>query len=525
MSLLHRANSLDGIISMPLRGLSLFDARSGRGGGGGTNDAFASSSLSSFGTSHRFDGGNMGGGKTMEMGMRGRNDRDRGDVVDPRWTLTRRRRDEQQRRWEISPDGGRKAAASSLGDAMRQRPYYFPVAFPPPYRIATTTTATGSTDAHSPGGPPRSILRFGGVGSGGIGVGGNDAIDPTTTTTTVAASSSPSPARRARSRSSSCCSGDSLTVVTQPTLASSTAIDALLRSRDNGGGHDRGSSVVNVGGIGSSEDELQRLTRDHSPPPTRTLVSSPRRDGGSPEECRDDGRGKLRKSLSTSLVEGKINHGGARRRQSSSPTPSSSSATPSRHDSFEFLGGGGGGGGSTNDRRRRHAVSFDPHIIVHEFRITNYERRGGGKWWNENELEEFKREAIQRIRSRSVTIVPTGTGRSLALPTRGGGGENDASSRVVPGNVSFNHPALGCEDEYDPREPGETTTRAIGDGDAMILCDNRNDSRAVHWTGGDSIANCLSHEIRNILVVDPHETFLSLFRKSLKHMIPHAAGE
>ena len=142
-------------------------------------------------------------------------------------------------------------------------------------------------------------------------------------------------------------------------------------------------------------------------------------------------------------------------------------------------------------------MSFDPHITVHEFGVTCFERRGGAKWWNECELEEFKREAIQRIRSRSAIIVPTGTGRALAVPTVrpvvvGGGG------------ISFNHPALGCEDEYDPRDA--CATGASGGRDGAIL-------------------GHLSQEIRNILVVDPHEVFLTLFRKSLKHIIPHAAGE
>ena len=158
---------------------------------------------------------------------------------------------------------------------------------------------------------------------------------------------------------------------------------------------------------------------------------------------------------------------------------------------------------------------------MHEFGITSYERRGGGKWWNECELEEFKREAIQRIRSRSVTIMPTGTGRSLAVPTMGIGGGGGTTTPVVPGSVSFNHPALGCEDDYDPREPLEATTR---DDDA--ICEVEYDSREILQTARNgAIVDHLSNEIRNILVVDPHESFLSLFRKSLKHMIPHAAGE
>jgi hypothetical protein len=59
---------------------------------------------------------------------------------------------------------------------------------------------------------------------------------------------------------------------------------------------------------------------------------------------------------------------------------------------------------------------FDPAITVHEFLVTDYEKRGGGKWWTEDEMEEFKREAVQRIRARCVDIIPTGTGRALLVP-------------------------------------------------------------------------------------------------------------
>ncbi|KAL3763803.1 hypothetical protein ACHAW5_002307 [Stephanodiscus triporus] len=243
-----------------------------------------------------------------------------------------------------------------------------------------------------------------------------------------------------------------------PTLASPASIVALRSSR--GGGDDDGD------GSGHRDPEcllsdIPKLLPHHRPP-------------------------TIRKSRSISIVDGNNDDRTHHRPDSfasSSRSSDPSSSSPSRHESFECLAG----------RRRR--VSFDPHITVHEFGVTSFERRGGGKWWSERELEEFKKEAIQRIRSRCATIVPTGTGRSLAVPpslAAGGGGAAGGA-----GNVSFNHPALGCEDEYDPRE--------------------------LPAARDDAIVGHLSQEIRNILVVDPHEVFLSLFRKSLKHMIPHAA--
>ena len=362
-----------------------------------------------------------------------------------------------------------------FGEGMRHRPYYYPVASPPPRTVGTSPTTPRS-------GPPPSILRVGGRGGGGE-------APATSSPATVPASSTPP--RRARATSCSSESSTTTTTTTQPTLASPASIVALhMRdgSADHGGG----------GSIGGSVHDLERLTED---PPPRVV---PSRHGTTPERSH---RTTLRKSRSTSIVEtttanvgesGGVRAGGGHNHRRKDPIESQSchksptcSSPPSRHDSLEFLGG---------NRR----VSFDPHITVHEFWVTCFERRGGAKWWNEYELEEFKREAIQRIRSRSATIVPTGTGRALAIPTRdvGGGRVRPVVAGGGGGGISFNHPALGCEDEYDPR-----------------------DSCARASSRDGAILGHLSQEIRNVLVVDPHEVFLTLFRKSLKHIIPHAAGE
>jgi len=201
------------------------------------------------------------------------------------------------------------------------------------------------------------------------------------------------------------------------------------------------------------------------------------------------------------------------------------SCVVSRHASLESLG--------TNKR-----VSFDPHITVYEFGIADYEKRGGEKWWSENELAKFKQEAIQRIRLRSTKVIPTGTGRALAVSTKKGGGAGTttmlpspslaqaaiaASSKGVsqqtpaaaalvtnkkPGWVSFNHPALSCcEDELFDSE-----------------C-KRSSSSSSSLRESSRLHSCLTQEIRNILVVDPHEIFLALFTKSLRFMLPHASGE
>ena len=168
--------------------------------------------------------------------------------------------------------------------------------------------------------------------------------------------------------------------------------------------------------------------------------------------------------------------GGHRRRHSTDSSSRSSSFT--RHVSFESL----------------KRVMFDPAITVHEFIVTDFEKSGGGKWWTEDEMEEFKREAVQRIRSRCVDIIPTGTGRTLLVPGIVTGVA--AAAKRNNNNISFNHPALGFEDEFDPELRTERVKEILGH---------------------------LTQEIRSILIVDPHPIFHSLFRKSLKHMLPFIA--
>lgn len=177
------------------------------------------------------------------------------------------------------------------------------------------------------------------------------------------------------------------------------------------------------------------------------------------------------------------------------------SLTMSKSQSESFSSDTSGGG-----HRRRHStdssspsfeslkrVMFDPAITVHEFVVADFEKRRGGKWWTEDEMEEFKREAVQRIRARCVEVMPTGTGRALLVPGIVTGVTATAKRND---NISFNHPALGFEDEFDPELRSERVKEIMG---------------------------YVTQEIRSILVVDPHPIFHSLFRKSLKHMLPFIA--
>lgn len=242
------------------------------------------------------------------------------------------------------------------------------------------------------------------------------------------------------------CSGLSPSV---PTLASPSSIKSL-HANDHGGDSDCiGESLVDLDRISDFPKILPR------------------------KEC------KIHKVQSDTVVA-KVEEEQIKPRRDSSASGSheNSMSGVSRHESLECLG--------SNKR-----IAFDPHITVYEFGCTDYERKGGEKWWKEDELDRFKQEAIARIRMRSMKVIPTGTGRALAVPTRG---EKGPQLGVRPGPILFNHPALGCDDELDPE-------REI------------------------TITKHLSREIRNVLVVDPHQIFLALFSKALKAMIPHAAGE
>ena len=100
---------------------------------------------------------------------------------------------------------------------------------------------------------------------------------------------------------------------------------------------------------------------------------------------------------------------------------------------------------------------------------------------------------------RSMNVIPTGTGRSITVSKRSRDASKKTRLQAKPaGSIFFNHPALGCEDEDNDAE-GSSRSREL------------------------AIMSHLSQEIRNILVVDPHDIFCALFTTSLNHMIPHAS--
>lgn len=132
--------------------------------------------------------------------------------------------------------------------------------------------------------------------------------------------------------------------------------------------------------------------------------------------------------------------------------------------------------------RAGKCISFDARIWVCEF-----ERVAGeceATWYSAKDLQGFKQEAIQRILqyTKQSQLIPTGTGRTVNLQT-------PSRSRAL-----FSHIALRALDG----EKDTTTSRDPGFRQAV-----------------------LENEIRNILLVDPHDIFLKLFTKALKSAMPH----
>ena len=148
----------------------------------------------------------------------------------------------------------------------------------------------------------------------------------------------------------------------------------------------------------------------------------------------------------------------------------------SRHASFE-------------DVTRHKTIGFDPRVLIHEYipQLTVDEL-----WFTEDELTDFKQEAIKRVRERySTTVLPTGTGR-VVVPSTRSSISNDVQQIGRPETVRFTHPALGCDDDCGTDDAKERL-----------------------------IQGAITQEIRNILLVDVHEIFLALFIKSFKSLFPH----
>ena len=221
-----------------------------------------------------------------------------------------------------------------FGDAMKRRAYYYPASIPTPINARKSPTPDKPK-------PPTSILRRrSGTLSASSSI--SQQQDCSSPTSLVATSSStqlcsPEPAQSICSKSLS---------PTVPTLASPNAIKSL-HSRDHHPG-----SIGPIGpeqeGIGESEYGLQMIK-------------------DIPKMLPRGNRCKMKKSQSDSFVSNNEDDH-SRPRRNSIPEEKNS---VSRHASVE---------GFAQNKRR---TLFDPHVTVFEFPITDYEKKGGEKWFSE----------------------------------------------------------------------------------------------------------------------------------------------
>jgi hypothetical protein len=125
-------------------------------------------------------------------------------------------------------------------------------------------------------------------------------------------------------------------------------------------------------------------------------------------------------------------------------------------------------------------ISFDPRIWVREFERTQEEHES--TWHSNEDMERFKRHALALIMMarQHTDFIATGTGRMVQRPI----------SRAI-----FTHSALTLDGPEDAVEALRTE---------KYRC-------AV-----------VQNEIRNVLLVDPHDICLALFTKAMKTIFPLA---
>ena len=159
-------------------------------------------------------------------------------------------------------------------------------------------------------------------------------------------------------------------------------------------------------------------------------------------------------------------------------------------------------------------ISFEPRVWVVEF--VEYEQDEGSKWFTHEELDSFKCEAIERIRRRHAQqqLVPSGTGRVVPM---------QMVQRTGSGRALFTDPALGCneEDNDDEDEAPADTTRRAQIAPAAATAGPSHVPFGLSASDERRIQRALLSEIRNILVVDPHDMFLVLFAKALHASFHH----
>jgi CheY-like chemotaxis protein len=119
----------------------------------------------------------------------------------------------------------------------------------------------------------------------------------------------------------------------------------------------------------------------------------------------------------------------------------------------------------------KSTISFDPRVRVVEYVRSQEEVER--TWFSQDDLEHFRKQTIARIVAHNTELLASGTGFVV--------------QRTIPSKAVFAYPFMGSASEDDD--------------EGHVEC-------------------AVNREIRNVLVVDPHDICLKLFGKDLKSMIP-----
>lgn len=120
----------------------------------------------------------------------------------------------------------------------------------------------------------------------------------------------------------------------------------------------------------------------------------------------------------------------------------------------------------------RH-VRFDARVCVFEF--FRHPREHKLTWFSPSEMERFRRNALELVCSQTMELVPTGTGRLVR-------------TRNMCRQALFTN--------------------------ARLTADENEDEIALQ--------DLSRHELKNILVIDPHDLCARLFAKAIQQMLPYA---
>ena len=142
-----------------------------------------------------------------------------------------------------------------------------------------------------------------------------------------------------------------------------------------------------------------------------------------------------------------------------------------------------------NDPREKQ-IRFDPRVWVHEVQQVATDRC----WYNEEDMQRFKKEAIFRIRNwtrkrlanSQSGIIATGTGRIIS---------RDRTPFKI-NKAFYTNPALSLDAE-DEDFPQDTESASVRKTKALVT------------------------EIKRVLLVDSYDIFLKLLSRDITAMLPH----